>query len=79
MVHPIDPDRFYDRNAAAKAAEEEGLPLSPKTLATMFSRGGGPKAQHFGRRVVYRGSDLIAWIEDRLTPPRRNSSERDAA
>jgi hypothetical protein len=79
MAHLIDPDRYYDRNAAAEAAKAEGLPLSPKSLATMATRGGGPRMRHFGRRVVYRGSDLITWIESRLSASIGSTSEADAA
>lgn len=78
MAHVIDPERYYDRTAAAEAANAEGLPLSPKSLATMATRGGGPKMSHFGRRVVYYGSDLIAWIETRLSASIGSSSEADA-
>lgn len=40
--------------------------LSPKTLETMRTRGGGPPYVKIGRRVVYRRADLDAWLSDRV-------------
>lgn len=44
----------------------EYLHLSPKTLETMRSRGGGPPYVKFGRRVIYRRKDLEAWLAERV-------------
>ncbi|MDY7093778.1 MAG: helix-turn-helix domain-containing protein [Acidobacteriota bacterium] len=40
----------------------EYLGLSPATLETMRSRGGGPVFVKLGRRVVYRREDLDEWL-----------------
>lgn len=40
--------------------------LSPSTLNTLRSRGGGPPYVKVGRRVFYRVSDLRAWRDARL-------------
>ncbi len=40
--------------------------LSPATLNTLRSRGGGPLYAKVGRRVVYRVKDLRAWRDARL-------------
>lgn len=40
--------------------------LSPATLNTLRSRGGGPPYVKMGRRVVYRVKDLRAWRDARL-------------
>lgn len=42
------------------------LGLSPHTLATIRVRGGGPPFVKLGRRVMYRASDLEAFIEARV-------------
>src|SRR5690606_929976 len=46
------------------------LRLSHRTLETMRTRGGGPPFAKYGdgrsSRVVYRRSDLAAWIASRL-------------
>ncbi len=46
--------------------------LSPSTLNTLRSRGGGPPYVKMGRRVFYRVSDLRAWRDARL---RSNTAE----
>lgn len=40
--------------------------LSPATLNTLRSRGGGPPYVKMGRRVFYRVSDLRTWRDARL-------------
>ena len=40
--------------------------LSPSTLNTLRSRGGGPPYVKMGRRVFYRVKDLRAWRDARL-------------
>ena len=70
-----DPDARLPRDEAAIALRERGFPVSKATLAT---RGNGPPYLKFGPRPLYRLGDLLRWAEDRLTPPRRSSSEGDA-
>jgi hypothetical protein len=65
------------RNECARILTSAGFPISPKTLATMASRGGGPPFYKFGRAVLYRWSDALAWAESRLSPLRRSTSEVD--
>lgn len=48
------------------------LGLSPKTLETLRTRGGGPPFLKLGRRVVYRKSDLELWLAQRV---RRSTSD----
>lgn len=38
--------------------------LAPETLRYWRWKGFGPKSFRLGSRVVYRESDVIAWIED---------------
>lgn len=63
------------REATAKALTESGYPVSAKTLATKATRGGGPPYSTFGRAVLYRWSDALAWAEGRLSAPRHSTSE----
>jgi hypothetical protein len=48
------------------------LHLSPRTLETMRTRGGGPPFVKYGdgrsARVVYRRCDLDAWLASRVRP-----------
>jgi len=39
---------------------------SNRHLANLRSKGLGPKSFKLGRRVMYRRSDFLAWIEERL-------------
>ena len=45
---PGDLDALLTRNRTAEALQEAGFPVRAKTLATMASRGGGPRFQKFG-------------------------------
>jgi len=58
----------------AKALSNAGYPVSPKTLASMATRGGGPRFHKFGSRVLYRWADALAWAEARLRGPVHSSS-----
>jgi len=48
------------------------LGLSPTTLETLRTRGGGPPFVKLGRRVVYRSEDLAHWLAQRV---RRSTSD----
>ena len=63
------------RKATAEALTAAGFPVTEKTLATKAVRGGGPPYQTFGRTVLYRWADVLAWAEGRLSPPRGSTSE----
>jgi len=39
--------------------------LSPHTLAKFRLYGGGPRFMKIGRKIVYRRSDIDAWLADR--------------
>jgi predicted DNA-binding transcriptional regulator AlpA len=51
------------------------LGLAPSTLAKLRLSGNGPVYCKLGRRVVYRGHDLEAWLESHIA---RNTSDADA-
>jgi hypothetical protein len=75
----IDPNRRYRRREAATVCREEGIPVTLSSLATKASSGGGPKFQLFGRVPLYLGSDLIAWIEEKLSAKFGSTSEAGVA
>ena len=75
---PDRPDARQTRRATAAALTAAGYPVSPKTLATMASRGGGPPYSLFSGRALYRWGDALAWAQSRLSPPQRSTSEADA-
>ena len=53
----------------------EFLNVGSQTLAQWRSKGGGPTFLRYGRRVMYRKSDLLAWLAEReyqnTSQPRR--------
>ncbi len=55
---PINPDAFYSRREAAKV-----LGLAEITLLRNEQKE-KLKAARAGRRVLYRGSELIRWLEN---------------
>jgi hypothetical protein len=76
---PDDLDALLTRDRTAAALTEGGYPTSPKTLATMATRGGGPRFHRFGARVLYRWRDALDWAEKRLSPAMSSTSQADAA
>ena len=74
-----DLGRFLTRPEAAAWLRERGLPISPATLATRVTRGGGPVAYRFGSTVVYPIEALAEWAEAQLRPAGRHASRAEAA
>jgi hypothetical protein len=75
---PDNLDALVTRDKAVAALTERGYPTSPKSLATMATRGGGPSFHHFGPRVLYRWRDALTWAEKRLSRPMSSTSEAEA-
>lgn len=69
---PAPPSLLGEPGALTTPAAAEYLGLSPATLETMRTRGGGPVFVKLGRRVVYRREDLALWLAER-----RRSSTSD--
>jgi hypothetical protein len=78
MPEVYDDDTLLTRDMAAAALTEAGYPVKSKTLATKATRGGGPTYRVFGVRPLYRWGDALAWAQERLSTPRRSTSEKDA-
>ncbi len=64
MSVPTSPPRLKKDTEAA-----EFLGLSPSTLRQYRIRGRGPAFIKLGSRVVYRESDLLAYVERNLRQP----------
>jgi hypothetical protein len=62
----MQPKQYLDRREASQYLMSQGLPCAVPTLAKYASIGGGPVMQKFGRRVLYRPTDLDAWASARL-------------
>lgn len=68
-------DQFLSRRAAAQFIRDRGIPSEPSTLAKYATVGGGPEMRKFGRRVLYEPKALEAWINEKLSAPRRSTSD----
>jgi hypothetical protein len=77
-IVPSDLNTRLRRDATAEALTAAGFPVSPATLATKATRGGGPPFQRFGRVPLYRWGDCLEWAHSRLSAPMRSTSEADA-
>jgi hypothetical protein len=73
----IEQATYLRRREAAAELRRLGIPITEKTLATKATRGGGPQFFHFGRAVLYRRNDLLAWAEGRLSAPAASTAEAD--
>ena len=60
---------------ASEKLAELGIKRSPATLRKLRCIGGGPPYRIFSGRPYYTDDDLVAWIEEGLSAPRRSSSE----
>jgi hypothetical protein len=74
---PENKDALLTRNRLAVALTEQGYPVSPATLSTKASRGGGPPYHLFAGRAIYRWGDALHWAMTLVSLPRRNTSEGD--
>jgi hypothetical protein len=68
-------EKFRTRPNAADYCKSRGIPVSPKTLQKMATVGGGPVYRIFGNRALYTEADLDSWIAEKLSAPRRSTSE----
>lgn len=78
---PAD-EALLSRKEVAARLTALGYPVSPHTLSTKATRGGGPPYRHFGPRALYRWGDALAWAQAKLSGPITSTSEaaaRDAA
>ena len=80
-VEIVPPQRPLLRRVPASEYVESvwGIPCAPKTLAKLFSIGGGPLARLAGRIPLYDPADLDEWAASKLTRKVRSSSEAVAA
>lgn len=67
--------RYLTRTEAAEYIRGHGLRYSAATLQKLATTGGGPVYRRFGNRAVYTEADLDAWIEQKLSAPKRSTSE----
>jgi hypothetical protein len=66
---------YLTRAEAAAYLTSRGLPITKNTLQKMATVGGGPLYQIFGFRALYTAPNLDTWAEEKLSKPRRSTSE----
>jgi hypothetical protein len=71
------PSKVYLRRkeAAAYVTNVSGANCAPATLAKLAVTGGGPLFRKIGRCPIYDTDDLDDWIESRISPPLRSTSD----
>ena len=69
---------FKSRAEAADYLTARGLPITKSTLQKLACTGGGPTYRIWGNRAVYATDDLDSYAENKLTLPRRSTSEARA-
>jgi hypothetical protein len=66
---------LMDSETAAQWLTAHGVRRTPATLRKLRCIGGGPRYRTLNGRPYYTEPDLISWVQERLSAPRRNSSE----
>jgi hypothetical protein len=75
MIDIANVDVLLSRKDVARALTDHGFKTAETTLATLASRGGGPRFRKYGQRAVYRWGDALAWAEARLSDVVGSTSE----
>jgi hypothetical protein len=70
---------YLDRAEAADYLTGRGLKIKKGTLQKYATTGGGPPYRRFGNKTVYTPDGLDRWVEQKLSAPRRSTSEAEAA
>ena len=63
-MNRFDPDRYYKTDDPALA-----VIATRGTMSQWRHRGEGPRYVRLGGRVLYRGIDLNAWLDQRIVEP----------
>lgn len=72
--------QYLSRKEAAEYLTEAGFHTTYKTLGKLATVGGGPKFHRFGSKaVIYKIEDLNSWVEERLSPALKSTSDNGAA
>ncbi len=79
MTDAVIEERRLNRRQAAEFLEERGYTIAVATLEKYATLGGGPVFEKFGRKPLYKPSDLLSWVAARRTGPLRSTSDLQAA
>lgn len=72
-------ERRLTRREASAFLTYRGYPVALATLEKYAVYGGGPSFQYFGRRPLYAPTDLLTWVAERSSGPRRSTSDAPMA
>ena len=70
------PEYINLTNVLAFMAEHFGIQVTPRTWHRWHQQRRGPTRLRIGRQIVYRVSDLTAWVDSHQDPP-RNGGRRN--
>ena len=72
-------DFLNPRDASEYIRSRAGRGVAVQTLARLRCQGGGPFFCKFGRNVLYRPTDLDAWLSSKITAPLASTSDTGGA
>lgn len=72
---PADDGPLLTRTQCADKLTELGYPISTPTLATLASRGGGPRYRMFGHKALYSLTTALAWARARAGEEKEIASD----
>lgn len=74
-LETIHHDQQLTRKQLSAALEERGYRISPATLATKATRGGGPPYSVFCGRALYQWGPALTWARTTAGTPHSSTSE----
>jgi hypothetical protein len=72
-------EKRLTRREASSFLTDRGYPVALATLEKYAVYGGGPSFRYFGRRPLYAPTDLLTWVAERSSGPRRSTSDAPLA
>jgi hypothetical protein len=69
--------RYLNRKEQADYCKQRGLKMTPHHLAKLACTGGGPEYQIWGNQAVATPQQMDTFIADKLSAPRRSTSEAE--
>jgi hypothetical protein len=73
------PKPYLLRSESADFLTDSGFKTTKFNLQKLASIGGGPVYRIFGNRALYTPEDLLKWASEKLSSPRRSTSEAHEA
>jgi hypothetical protein len=68
--------RLRRNEASAYLKTVHGIDRKPASLATMATRGGGPRFQYVGKYPTYTPEELDIWAKAILSPPCSSTADK---